>query len=316
MAAAVRTAERHERSWVQLGRLLLLVGTISIIWTMWALTPPSDRVAFFAGRYTTLPMRLYMVGSVGYLGLVIAVVWHNARRYRQHSERPSVRVGLLIVELACLLGAAYIVLKTAGALPPLHGVSLPRRVEALGQVAACLGGILIGIGVCWPALVDRAERARRWMTSRRRMLRLDPLWRALCAAVPDVALDPPRHLLVERLDPRDVSYRLIRRVIEIRDAQLELRPYTDGPAEELAHLHPSTPGRPGVDGEARAHAASLRAALVNHAGQLRPATPDTPSLSRVANHGGDDIAAETTWLIRLSDAFVALDSRPRQVSPR
>jgi len=50
--------------------------------------------------------------------------------------------------------------------------------------------------------------------------RLYPLWHLLCQAVPEIVLP---------LDPAmrwDIRYRLHRRIIEIRDAQLVLRPYS------------------------------------------------------------------------------------------
>jgi hypothetical protein len=41
---------------------------------------------------------------------------------------------------------------------------------------------------------------------------------------PEIALLPPRPPLIELLDPRDVDFRLRRRVIEIRDGLLDVRP--------------------------------------------------------------------------------------------
>jgi hypothetical protein len=58
--------------------------------------------------------------------------------------------------------------------------------------------------------------------------RLYPLWHLLCQAVPEIELP---------LDPGmrwNIRYRLHRRVIEIRDAQLILRPYSIGILIRLA----------------------------------------------------------------------------------
>jgi hypothetical protein len=58
--------------------------------------------------------------------------------------------------------------------------------------------------------------------------RLYPLWHLLCQAVPEIELP---------LDPGmrwNIRYRLHRRVIEIRDAQLILRPYSVGILIKLA----------------------------------------------------------------------------------
>lgn len=61
------------------------------------------------------------------------------------------------------------------------------------------------------------RRAWRWYA----YWRLYPLWAVLRRAIPEIVLPP---------DPamrRSIRYRLYRRVIEIRDAQLALRPYAE-----------------------------------------------------------------------------------------
>jgi hypothetical protein len=59
-----------------------------------------------------------------------------------------------------------------------------------------------------------------WLGDLRALHRLYPLWKAAWRVAPEVVLVPPRPLVVEMLDVRDVRFRLYRRQIEIRDAAL------------------------------------------------------------------------------------------------
>ena len=62
--------------------------------------------------------------------------------------------------------------------------------------------------------------------------RLRPLWAALLQAVPDVELPAERGAGV------GIRWRLLRRVIEIRDAELALRPYWRADVAARRRLRP------------------------------------------------------------------------------
>jgi hypothetical protein len=110
--------------------------------------------------------------------------------------------------------------------------------------------------------------------------RLRPLWLILSRAAPDVRL--PRQPGT-RFSAR---YRLHRRVIEIRDAELSLRPYRNGTAAGQAMQSPGFASR---RREAAAGAAAILAALAP-AGHAEALTRD-------------DLAAETARLIQAARAI-------------
>jgi hypothetical protein len=72
-----------------------------------------------------------------------------------------------------------------------------------------------------------------WGRRYRAYRRLYPLWSALYRAAPEIALFPPRSLIADLFTFRGLEFLLYRRVIEIRDAFLALRPYID--PEVVAH---------------------------------------------------------------------------------
>jgi hypothetical protein len=130
----------------------------------------------------------------------------------------------------------------------------------------------------------------RWLGAQWRYAQLRPLWSAMHAAMPAIALST-----VAR-QQGGVEFALYRHVIEIRDAQLALR----------GHIHPSVAswaaaaavGTHPSRREATIEAATIAAAVLAHdagvgyqAGDLSPHRVD-PSL-----------AAETRWLAQVSRAF-------------
>jgi hypothetical protein len=109
---------------------------------------------------------------------------------------------------------------------PHLGPHLPRA-----ELAFTVGVAINSIAPAFPlamsllraAGMDRAGRACR---------RLEPLWRDLTAAVPEIVKPP-----VQSGNPRDSAIRLFRMTVEIRDALMHLGPYLPaearGPAESV-----------------------------------------------------------------------------------
>lgn len=161
----------------------------------------------------------------------------------------------------------------------------------------------------------------RWLRARRRYRALEPLWRALHQAVPEIAL--PARPARGNPDLRDAEFALYRRIIEIRDGHLALRPYfhpevpawlaaARGGTDPATPRGPAAPDGsaahvPGPDGSAEEaddpvlEAAQLAAAL-EHRGAGRPRyrgrpAPHTPRTAR------DLVDAEASWLLAVTEAF-------------
>ena len=159
---------------------------------------------------------------------------------------------------------------------------------------------------------------------------LRPLWRDLLAVAPDVALDSRSGIHGGWLAVRDARYRLYRRVIEIRDAALVVRP----------HTRPSAPGAVLQSGQLRglhgqALLADAEAALLAHAiaaclaSATRPGK-DPPEASAATAPGGPrwaaepgageaededtyggSLAQEVKWLLAVARCYRRHTQRPR-----
>jgi hypothetical protein len=221
----------------------------------------------------------YWVVLEGYLGAVLVsatlLFWSVAR------DAPAglPRLGLRTIALGTGMIAGYAAVKTV--LIVLRGAGVPIDFEAVapgGHVLQGAGTLLAVAG----ALVPAGRRARSVLTTYRDLLVLRPLWTAMRDAFPEVILFTPRRAVIEMAGVDDVHLRLYRRVIEIRDGMLALRPYLPG----LDHETPE------------AEAAAIALALRRRADGV-PAADGARGFAPV----GPEMSDEVAWLSRVSRAY-------------
>jgi hypothetical protein len=214
-------------------------------------------------------------------------------RYSRLVDRRWLRRGLRTLGVANLItignGVAYGVF--------LVGLRFSVRImvaEQLWVALASLGVLTAAVGATmpvWGPWLDRLKAYRR----------LYPLWLALSQANPDILLDPPGR--VDRWNPWHINYRLYRRVIEIRDGWLALRPY-------MTHIPtPPASGDPHGDEDDQDRQAAVSAATLAAALHVR-ATGGAPHEDSVPDNGvgGHDLATEIAWLVNVANKFTALSA--------
>jgi len=132
-----------------------------------------------------------------------------------------------------------------------------------------------------------------WFRAYRSYRRIEPLWTALRAAVPGIALDPDARLT------GGAEFALYRRVIEIRDGHLALRRHFDPGLPERVHANARSAGIPEGRLAATVEAATLAAAILSErAGRCYPESDIPPP--QLADAG---VATEAAWLVQVSRAF-------------
>ena len=166
---------------------------------------------------------------------------------------------------------------------------LPSSVLAATTVSFVTAGATLS---AWsPAVSSVLGRVRAYRAYRR----IEPLWAALRAAVPGIALDPGRELAA------GPEFALYRRVIEIRDGHLALRAHFDPALPARAAAEARHAGVPEADVAATVEAVTLAAAIeAERAGRRFAPADEAP------NHQADadaDVAAEAAWLVRVSRAW-------------
>ncbi|MFC4035793.1 MAB_1171c family putative transporter [Streptomyces polygonati] len=247
---------------------------------------------------------LYLLAFITYLGFAIIDFLQQALRQSKSTRRTSVRLGLRLAAAGCLFALVYaaykvMVLVSLGLgfhlIPDhQHCSTLTSSPCVFSVTSPALAVLLICVGLTLPAVVYPVSQARRRRWEVRSFEALGPLWQDLSAAMPEIVLPAED---VNANASTDADFLLQRRVIEISDGILALRPYRSRKVLETAQR---TTDAVTEDPAATIEAAVVKAALAAmKAGLLAEevALPPTEAPSR------KDLREETQWLLQVASAY-------------
>ncbi|GGT60387.1 MAB_1171c family putative transporter [Streptomyces purpureus] len=219
------------------------------------------------------------------------------------------------------LAAALWLFATGTALAGLFWVGRLLLLTLGGTWAQPYLPLLISLHAVFRAaavLIPTVVSARGALADARTVWRLWPLWRELADAVPQVVLTTRRTRLLELFWPPVPRHLLAyRKVIEIRDAMLELERYVPQGIAPLAQDHVRSLGPFRARADATVLACVVKAArhakLAGHPRCQSPAESSIqgePPPSLLTRHGQETtLAAEKTHLIELARAYVSAPVR-------
>ncbi|MBB4910850.1 MAB_1171c family putative transporter [Actinophytocola algeriensis] len=259
-----------------------MTGMFCLLCTLFALTPDllpqSPWVFEYVLTYTIAQLPAY------------ADIIRLCLRHTRIADTTALRVALRMVVTGITLAATYLVNKViVGAASRMDFDYAFGRTTIPGKILPTTAYLLVLIGAVLPAMLA-------WLSRHRRYRQLGPLWRALYRADPAIALDPPT--VPDILVLRRIRLRLYRRVIEIRDGLLALRPYRDPGIATTAHHRATQAGLHGQRLHATVEATVIAAALHARAADHPPRTTDDTTIA-----GGDDLATETAFLGLVARAY-------------
>ncbi|GAB1510456.1 MAB_1171c family putative transporter [Actinophytocola sp. KF-1] len=267
-----------------------LAGAFCVMCVFFALTPNIEPASPWVFEYVLA----YVLAQ---LPVYAAIMWLGLR-YARLADTTALRVALRMVVAGTAIAAVYLVNKAVLSASYRVGFADPfGHTSFAGKVLPTTAYLLVLIGAPLPAAVA-------WLGRYRRFLRLGPLWRALYRADPAIALDPPSvpdFLVLGRL-----RLRLYRRVIEIRDGLLALRPYRDPAVAATARDRATRAGLTGPEHDAAVEAAVVAAALRARAEGRTPRGDGETAVT-----GGADLAGETEFLGRVARAYRTLPRETR-----
>jgi hypothetical protein len=290
------------------GRIRLVVFCLSVaaMTALFIAAPVDEDTVEFSTRYPDAPfVAEYMIVYLTYFGISYVDVARLCWKYSNVTSKPFLRRGLRISAVGsmgavgyCLEKAFYVLCRNLDVTPFSSGVQ-----EAASPILGGGGAILVVTGLTLPAWGPGVSWVYQTVGRWRAYRGLGPLWRAVYDVLPGIALDHPPRTFGSDLGIRDVEYRVLRRVVEIRDARLGLRPYLDSRMAARARCLGERAGLVGEDLRAVIEAAMLAGAIrAKRSGTPRPG--DAPPGEPVPA-GGDDLASETAWWVRVSRAFVS-----------
>ncbi|SEF35738.1 hypothetical protein SAMN05421837_108333 [Amycolatopsis pretoriensis] len=234
---------------------------------------------------------VFLVYSLISLGVLIAVFARSA----WHAEPGPLRTGLWLLLVGVVAAFAWTFWDVDDVRQLARTARIGAREDLPSSVlaAATIGFVAAGATLsAWsPAVSSVLGRVRAYRAYRR----IEPLWTALRAAVPGIALDPGRELA------GGAEFALYRRVIEIRDGHLALRAHFDPELPARAETAARRAGVRDADLAPTVEAVALAAAI--EAG--REGRRFEPPLREPADlaEADADVDAEAAWLVRVSRAW-------------
>lgn len=244
---------------------------------------------------------LVNVYTIWWLGTAAVVITRHARRI----EPRALRVGPRFLAAAAVIMACWGLWYMHDAVAVLRTGQGKTAVDAADTGMGALGIGLAIVGATVVTWYGAGRGPARWLRCYRQYRALGQLWSALRVAVPAIVLDPVSRRHLPDL-PLDAEFALHRRIIEIYDGRLALRPHfhPEVPAwAGAALLGPSEEAGANADKktaatiEAAVIAAAIEAARLGHPVGEKPAAP---SLAPTELHS---TAEETAWLLEVANAF-------------
>ncbi|MGW5017063.1 MAB_1171c family putative transporter [Streptomyces cacaoi] len=288
-AASTRSARRRA---VVEGCVLAAVMA-ALVAVAWCAPEGALTASYAAADMTLVPVFAFYALIGAYLGYVMAATsWWTSRIARASS--PPHAAGLWLacfgagtLSVACAMHLAAMTTRALGYPAPWA----PAAVVLIGA-----GTVTFVVGISYPAARIRAAAGRLWWRRLRAYRRLEPLWRLLTRAYPDLVFTPAG----SARRGGGVHRRLHRRMIECRDGLVRISPHLDLPASVSALREVP----PAVVAARLRKASALRAVEDN---------PDQPPLDLAASCGQgreDDLRQ----LLELADAL--REQAPRRSVPR
>jgi hypothetical protein len=284
-------------------RYAALAVCLATIAVLFALTPADrDTSAASPLHFHKIYNSPYIWVYLGYLGYGLTDVARYAWHYARISTRPYLRMAMWLAGIGGACGLVYALLRGVFLAADEAGYGLPTaEADTAGPLYLITTTILL-VATTLPAWGPRLTALGHWYRSRQQLRQLRPLWMALHTAYPHLALLPPTTAIADALDPRDVPLRLYRRVIEIRDGLLTLRPHLAPGLAPAAQRLAEQAGLTGQNREAATHAALIAAALAARA----DGASQTDSQELPPDPSPTDTVAEIAWLTAVSRAFARM----------
>ncbi|WP_432137910.1 MAB_1171c family putative transporter [Streptomyces sp. bgisy154] len=284
-ADVVTTRGRRPGEWLPLPVAAAALGTAFF------LAPRPDGEQHLLTAASSPAHVAYWSVFLGYVTWGVTAIGVMCLRHRRQAPPGPLRTSLTLIGAGAATAAGYALHRWAYL--ALRGFGGPLFDDAVvvptTQVLLTVTLLLSGTGFAWPALAER----RRSRADRRALRRLEPLWRLLTGAVPEVVLPLPAPL---RAEPALLLYRY---TIEISDALLALDRFRDPGVEATARERLAALGFTGARLAAATEAVALRHA-VGRTRAAQPAAPPADARPRpprdTAGPGGDPSA----WLGRVA----------------
>ncbi|MGK5630987.1 MAB_1171c family putative transporter [Streptomyces sp. URMC 123] len=285
---SARRRRRVARGWM-VGYTLIGLALI----TLFALgDAPQERRVDFDTYYATTPFmrELIVLYLLGQAAATVAVMILCLRWSRQVAPGSWLRRGLRVLQCGFLLSFGFDAAKLIAVGARWAQTDWDALNTSVAPMVAAIASLFVSTGFLLPLIGDRLSVAADRASGLRTLVVLKPLWQEMRAAAPSIVAPVPVPWWA-------IELRLTRRIAEIHDGRLALRPYGGADAADAAYARALRAGMPEIEAEAIAEAAGLVAAARNKAAGSAPRGTEAVAPSRSSTR------LERTTLVRVSRAL-------------
>lgn len=282
-------------------RLVVLTVGLCAMVVLFSLVPAQKQTLEYVKTYGRLSLVTeYYLIYLALLGLAAGDIARLCWRYGRLAQRDVLRLGLQLVAVSAVIAMLYVLYKGTNVIANRLEARVPLGDETvISRTTIVVGTLLVTAGTSVSRWGPRlgVDRLYVWIRHFRSYHRLSPLWRDLQEVTPEIALYPPASSRADAIAVRDLHFRLHRRVIEISDGLLSLRPFLDADVATRARQAALGAGAAGDELETVVEAAVVTAGIAaKTSGQATAAAASTARL-----HG--DPSGEVAWLERVARAY-------------
>lgn len=279
--------QARRRAKTQIAAAVVLALAMIALWLL-AATETHERSSHYLLENAHRPVvATYLLLYVTVLGMGMVEIARLGWRFAGAAGRSWLQRGLRLVTAGALLYLVYCINRAAAVVTVQFGLD-PLEWELITPLTNGLGILFLAAGLTMPSWGPRLSGTQQSVRNYVAHTRLFPLWRDLYSVSPEIALHPAASRLTDRLAITDISYRLYRRVIEIRDGYLALRPYL-GPVPDISPAEP-----------AAQEASRIRTAI--HA-RATSSEPRQAGGNPVLSHDSENFVEELAWLLQVARAY-------------
>ena len=253
-----------------------------------------ERATDFETYYAKTPgvrefVILYLVAQATPLVIVAWRCW----KWSRIIDPSWLRRGLVSISLGAMCGMMVSGTRLISVIARWLGSNLDDLNVKASVAFSILGLPMAALGFVLPIWGKHLTRAQNWIIRCGCYRSLYPLWDALRQATPGIVLPV-------KIPWWSFELRLTRRLAEIHDGRLALRPYMDQTAPKPALQLAQEEHTPESDREAAVEAVRLKSAIVAKATRLECAGHG-PAYRHIGDSSGG--TGELAWLCKVSRAF-------------
>lgn len=281
----------RRRAAVQISLSVVLALIMITLWAVAAANTPQRWAHFLLENAHRPIIAAYLLLYVTAVGTGMVEIARMGWRFANVAGRSWLQRGLRMVTAGAILYVAYCVNRALAVVMVRIGAD-PLNWEFVTPLTNGLGILFLTAGLTIPSWGPMCSAGMATLRASVAHARLFPLWRDLYWVNPTIPLHPPTPGWANRLIISDAGYRLYRRVIEIKDGCLALRPYlSSAPADDGPHaVAPAAVEAKRIWSAIRAKAASASTA----------ARKDVPL---PLSHTSSSFAEELVWLRRVAAEY-------------